>query len=156
MQAPSMLAHFREMAAYNRWANTRIYAAAGSLSEDMLHRGQGLYFGSLFGTLAHILQTDRAWTFLLQGGRLPDMTLPPAPTDFAALNSARTAQDALLISWMHDIDDHWLAQPSPLRPASPAGKRRSITAHTPRRWRICSITKPIIADRLIARCHCCT
>lgn len=106
-----MIGHFRDMARYNLWANARIYAAAGALTDDMLHRDVGVYFGSLFGTLAHILQTDRAWTFLLQGGQLPDMALPPAPADFAALRTARTAQDDMFLSWMADIDDPWLAEP---------------------------------------------
>lgn len=103
--------HFRAMAAYNRWANMRLYDAAAGLPDEALHRDVGVYFKSLFGTLAHLLQTDRAWTFLLQGGALQDMALPAAPADFAALREARDAQDAMLLSWTEGIDPLWLGRP---------------------------------------------
>jgi uncharacterized damage-inducible protein DinB len=107
----SFKAHFQEMAAYNRWANARLYADAATLTDEALHRDVGVYFQSLFATLTHLLQTDRAWTFLLQGGTLGDMALPGPPADLPVLLTARQAQDAEFVAWMDRIDTAWLAQP---------------------------------------------
>ena len=53
--------HLRAMAAYNRWANRRLYAAAAALPDDAYRRPAGAYFGGLHGTLNHLLATDRNW-----------------------------------------------------------------------------------------------
>ena len=53
--------HFEMFAAYNRWANGVVYAAARELSEEELNRSQGAFFGSLIGTLNHLLCADRIW-----------------------------------------------------------------------------------------------
>ncbi|TIP22086.1 MAG: damage-inducible protein DinB, partial [Mesorhizobium sp.] len=56
-----MKQHFMMFAAYNQWANTRIYDAAADLSEEELGRDVGAFFGSMLGTLNHLLVTDRVW-----------------------------------------------------------------------------------------------
>ena len=106
-----MLAHFAAMADYNRWANTRLYADVGNLPEENRHRDVGIYFKSLFKTLSHILNTDRAWTHILQGGTLETMRLPAVPLDFEGLRFARLEQDQVFIGWLSSIDEAWLDQP---------------------------------------------
>ena len=65
--------HFKLLAAYNRWANARLYAAALDLSELSYRLHTGVYFGSLHGTLNHLLLTDRLWLKRLTGeGDLPN------------------------------------------------------------------------------------
>jgi uncharacterized damage-inducible protein DinB len=59
--------HFRRLAAYNAWANERLYAAASGLPGDRLHARNGAYFDSVFGTLTHILIADRIWMHRLTG-----------------------------------------------------------------------------------------
>jgi uncharacterized damage-inducible protein DinB len=56
--------HFKQLAAYNRWANARLYAAALDLSELSYRLHTGVYFGSLHGTLNHLLLTFQ--TILMQ------------------------------------------------------------------------------------------
>ena len=56
-----MKQHFMMFAAYNRWANARIYDAAAALPEEAFKRDVGAFFGSLMGTLNHILVADRIW-----------------------------------------------------------------------------------------------
>lgn len=51
--------HFRMMALYNQWANGRLYAAAGRIAPEALAEDRGAFFGSLLGTLNHLLVTDR-------------------------------------------------------------------------------------------------
>jgi uncharacterized damage-inducible protein DinB len=43
------------MAQYNRWMNLRLYEAAARLSSEELFAQRGAFFGSLFGTLNHIV-----------------------------------------------------------------------------------------------------
>ena len=65
--ADMMTGHFRQLAAYNRWANARLYAAALALPEEAYRRPTGVFFGSLHGTLNHLLLTDRVWLKRLTG-----------------------------------------------------------------------------------------
>jgi uncharacterized damage-inducible protein DinB len=46
---------------YNQWANARLYRMAGLLPDDAYRRKVGVYFGSLHGTLNHLLTADRIW-----------------------------------------------------------------------------------------------
>ena len=47
--------NFRQLAAYNGWANLRLYGAALELPEEAYRRPTGVFFGSLHGTLNHLL-----------------------------------------------------------------------------------------------------
>ena len=58
---PDLATHLRTMAAYNRWANRRLYAAAAALPDEDYRRPAGAFFNSLHGTLNHLLVTDRNW-----------------------------------------------------------------------------------------------
>lgn len=62
-----MKTHFEQFAAYNRWANARVYEAAWALSEADYRRDVGAFFKSLHGTLNHLLLTDRQWLNRLTG-----------------------------------------------------------------------------------------
>lgn len=59
--------HFLRIAAYNAWANERLYGAAAVLPDARLTENNDAYFGSLYGTLAHILIADRIWMHRLSG-----------------------------------------------------------------------------------------
>ncbi len=58
---------FRQFAAYNHWANRRLYAAALAMPDEAYRRPTGVFFGSLHGTLNHLLLTDRIWLKRLTG-----------------------------------------------------------------------------------------
>src|ERR1700750_919046 len=65
--------NFRQLAAYNGWANLRLYGAALELPEEAYRRPTGVFFGSLHGTLNHLLVADRVWLKRLTGtGEHPD------------------------------------------------------------------------------------
>ena len=49
------------MAAYNRWMNRKVYDACAGLSQDALIEDRGAFFGSVLGTLNHLLFGDLAW-----------------------------------------------------------------------------------------------
>ena len=88
------LSHFATLAAYNRWANTRLYDACAGLSDAARKLDRRGFFGSIHNTLNHILVGDRAWLDRVEeidsGAVALDTVLFD---DFAALRDARTAED---------------------------------------------------------------
>lgn len=53
--------HIRLMARYNSWMNERLYTAASTLPDEALSAERGAFFGSILGTLNHLLVADRIW-----------------------------------------------------------------------------------------------
>lgn len=106
-----MKGHFIAMAAYSAWANRRLSSDASRLPEGLVHKDVGLYFKSLFGTLTHLLQSDLAWTFLLQGGSLGLMSLPAPPEHLEDYLVARENQDIAFEHWMETLDEAWFRRP---------------------------------------------
>jgi len=96
-------------AAYNQWANARIYDAAAALTDEEFNRDTGAFFGSMMGTLNHILAADRIWMKRFTGeGHAPSSldailykALPP-------LHSAREAEDRRIIDWVGGMSENAL------------------------------------------------
>jgi uncharacterized damage-inducible protein DinB len=90
--------NFRQLADYNHWANLRLYGAALEMSEDTYRLPIGVFFGSLHGTLNHLLLTDRIWLKRLTGtGEHPDRLNAILYENRQELLRARMAEDARLI-----------------------------------------------------------
>ena len=62
-----MLAEPAEMARFNAWANARLHAAAATLPPEEVARDRGAFFGSILGTLNHILLVDILYRERLEG-----------------------------------------------------------------------------------------
>lgn len=92
--------HLRTLARYNRWANERLYAACRALADETYRADRGAFFGSIHGTLNHILVGDRAWLGRLEGVdrgiRSLDQILYD---DLPALAEARSEEDARIIAF---------------------------------------------------------
>ncbi len=89
--------HFRQLADYNHWANLRIYGAALEMPEEQYRRPTGVFFGSLHGTLNHLLLADRIWLKRLTGiGEHPHRLDAILYDDRKELLRARIAEDARL------------------------------------------------------------
>lgn len=89
--------NFRQLADYNHWANRRIYGAALEMPEEQYRRAIGVFFGSLHGTLNHLLLTDRIWLKRLTGtGEHPGRLDTILYDDRKELLGARLAEDARL------------------------------------------------------------
>lgn len=54
-------AHFGLMASYNEWMNARLYEAAAGLPGDALAQERSAFFGSIIGTLNHLVVGDTIW-----------------------------------------------------------------------------------------------
>ncbi|HEX9468750.1 MAG TPA: DinB family protein [Bradyrhizobium sp.] len=92
------IANFRQLADYNHWANLRLYGAALEMPEELYRRPTGVFFGSLHGTLNHLLLTDRIWLKRLTGkGEHPDRLNAILHEDRRELLRARMAEDTRLI-----------------------------------------------------------
>ncbi|GGK27203.1 DinB family protein [Salinarimonas ramus] len=106
------LDRYRDLAAYNAWANTRLYDAAAALPDDAYRSEQGAFFGSIHRTLNHVLVGDTIWMGRFTG----DGTPPPALDavlydDLVALRAAREAMDARIVGFVAGLDDAALARP---------------------------------------------
>jgi uncharacterized damage-inducible protein DinB len=120
--------HFRMLALYNRWANERLYAAAAQLTPEALAADRGAFFGSLLGTLNHLLVTDRLWMSRLEGASPRGTRLNQVlHEDFGELSAARRAQDEKIIAFVHDLDEERLA--APLDYATTSGAAHSQPLH---------------------------
>lgn len=53
--------NFELMADYNQWMNKNLYKVCDGLSSNQLGKDRGAYFGSILGTLNHILVGDIIW-----------------------------------------------------------------------------------------------
>jgi uncharacterized damage-inducible protein DinB len=94
----SLRDHFRQLAAYNSWANARLYAAALALDEEAYRRSVGVFFASLHGTLNHLLLADRVWLKRLTGeGDHPNRLDAILYEDRRELAAARAAEDQRLV-----------------------------------------------------------
>lgn len=65
------LAQVQELFAYNAWANRRLFTALAALSAEDYTRDLKTSFGSLHGTLAHIVWGEELWLRRWQGAPAP-------------------------------------------------------------------------------------
>jgi uncharacterized damage-inducible protein DinB len=74
------------LAAYNRWQNENLFDAAQTLADVERRRDRGAFFGSIHGTLNHILWADEFWMGRLVGRPHPKTPIAsPEPTPPARL-----------------------------------------------------------------------
>jgi len=116
------------MARYNRWMNERLYASCAELTETKRTRDRGAFFGSIHGTLNHLLWGDRMWMGRFVG--VP-CTHPAFGADmfadFAELGRERQTTDQLILDWSANLRPAWLA--SALTYTSVVdGRRRTLPA----------------------------
>jgi uncharacterized damage-inducible protein DinB len=103
---------FQQLAAYNQWANSRLYAAALDLPDHTYRQRVGVFFGSLHGTLNHLLLTDRLWLKRLTGeGDHPNQLNAILHKNLVELTRARIAEDLRLISVIGQYDEAALGNP---------------------------------------------
>jgi uncharacterized damage-inducible protein DinB len=124
--------HFALMAAYNDWANTRLYRMAAQLSDEQYRRDVGAYFKNLHGTLNHLLVADRIWMWRLSGtGVAPTRLDAIVAEDLAELAEARRAEDERIASYVGNLTDTQLEGQLEYRTAKgpQQQKRREILAH---------------------------
>lgn len=111
-------------ASYNASMNTKLYAGAAGLPKEALTADRGAFFGSVIGTLNHIVAGDTIWLrrFMAHPSdfrALKVMADIAAPTglahiysnDLDALLIHRTRLDAIISALAAELLDSDLAQP---------------------------------------------
>jgi uncharacterized damage-inducible protein DinB len=109
--AMDLITQFRSMAQYNTCMNRRIYDICGALSDEERKRDLHAFFGSIHGTLNHLLLTDRVQMGRFVGAdRMQSFDECGRPieilsldqelyADFATLRHEREKTDAMIEAW---------------------------------------------------------
>jgi uncharacterized damage-inducible protein DinB len=109
--------HFSMFAAYNAWANERLYEAARSVSPELYHTDQGAFFGSLSGTLNHLVVTDRIWMRRFTGsGPLHTALNETVADELDTLTPLRQAEDTRIIAFVDGLTEADIAGKFTYRP----------------------------------------
>jgi uncharacterized damage-inducible protein DinB len=106
-----MLPYFQRMARYNQWANARLYNACTDLSDAERKQPRKAFFGSIHGTLNHIMVGDRIWLSRIVPWDAP-VVIPlnsELYADFAELRREREKQDAYIIDYVNGLSEARIA-----------------------------------------------
>lgn len=110
--------HICLMATYNEWMNAKIYEASRSLPHEELSVDRKAFFGSILGTLNHLVAGDTIW--LKRFARHPANHLAlepirqlPAPesldqllfSNIRELSAHRVSLDQIIVAWARSITD---------------------------------------------------
>lgn len=110
-----LIDHYKTMARYNAWMNGKIYKCVESLSDAERRENRGAFFGSIHGTLSHILLADLIWLQRFAAAEwgaptLEGLSFAPAMditgldmepyADFDELRSERAMIDAAIQEWV--------------------------------------------------------
>lgn len=100
------------MARYNQWMNERLYEVCQGISEQQRKENLGAFFGSIHGTLNHILYGDLAFLSRFTGDppEVPEMGVD-LYTDFTELRNKRSEVDRRIFDWSISLTSAWLETP---------------------------------------------
>jgi uncharacterized damage-inducible protein DinB len=104
------------MAAYNRWMNDKLYAVCAGMPDDERKLDRGSFFGSIHGTLNHLLLADRIWLGRFTGKQFHvDGLDQELYADFDELRAERSKTDDDLDCWVASLTDEALRAPFEFR-----------------------------------------
>lgn len=108
---------------YNRWINERIFAGAAKLSDTDLKLDRGAFFGSILGTLNHLMVGDIVWLKRFAASpenfaSLKRVLILETPNSLAAelydsletLREAREELDRDIIAFCDEVSEGQLAE----------------------------------------------
>ena len=105
-------AYVRTMAAYNAEMNRRLYDAAARISDPERRKERGAFWGSLHGTLSHLLWGDQMWMSRFDNWPKAAVIQKDSATmvgEFDALRRLRADADDRISAWAGRMTDEWLA-----------------------------------------------
>ena len=106
-------AYVHTMAAYNAEMNRRLYAAAERIPDPARRQPRGAFWGSLHGTLCHLLWGDQAWMSRFDNWPKPAVIQKESARlveNFDELRRRRVDADARISAWAGRVTDDWLAE----------------------------------------------
>jgi uncharacterized damage-inducible protein DinB len=103
--------YVRIMARYNAWQNQSLYEAAAGLGEGEREANRGAFFGSIRGTLSHLMWADLVWMSRFDGGDRPEGGIAGSAElfDWETLRSERPKLDARIAGWSWMVSEDELA-----------------------------------------------
>ncbi|NWF36605.1 DinB family protein [Mariprofundus sp. KV] len=131
-----MIEYLQNMARYNQWMNRKLFAKVAELPADAIEEDRDAFFGSILGTLNHILIADLFWLhrFATSANCREALAHPltefPTPAslreilfnDFSELTDNRRALDGLILDFSETWADKLLAEP--IRYRNMAGEKQ--------------------------------
>jgi len=105
-------AYARTMARYNRWQNAQVLAACDTLAPEALSEDRGAFFGSILGTLSHLMWGDAIWMSRFDDWDKPHVALKDSASfipDWATLRRLRPEDDGRIIAWADALPEDGLA-----------------------------------------------
>jgi uncharacterized damage-inducible protein DinB len=106
------------MARYNQWMNLRLYSAAMTLPDADISAERQAFFGSILGTLNHLLAGDRVWLKRFAQHPAEHSALAPLDdvatpgdlrtllcSDIRELWQQRQWQDQLILDWAASLSE---------------------------------------------------
>jgi uncharacterized damage-inducible protein DinB len=113
----------RAFARYNVEFNNRLFDQIAGLGDDDRKKDMGAFFGSIHGTLNHILLADRVWLARFASAFPSLSSLHGAAlvhefsslrqelcADFAELRAQRASTDRVIVEWAEELTDELLAR----------------------------------------------
>ena len=114
----SLKNHLELLSIYNQWMNSKNYESASLLSATDLAKDRAAFFGSILGTLNHIVVADTIWlkrfaTHPSCMSSLQEVANLPNPTslrqilfdDIGSLSEHRAWLDRQIISWIAELSE---------------------------------------------------
>ena len=103
--------YFRVMADYNMWMNERLFELCRSIDDAERKSDKAAFFGSIHGTLNHILYGDLAFMSRFTGDPavIPELGVE-LHDDFDELWQARSSLDNRICGWSSKLTAEWLEQ----------------------------------------------
>lgn len=114
----SPIEQYRALARYNRWLNRTLYAQTALLDDGARKLDRGAFFGSVHGTLNHLLLTDRTWMLRFTGDEQRYVSRDAAGEviavsslrqvlydDFDQLTRERERTDEDILAWSYELDE---------------------------------------------------
>ena len=95
-------AYIIEMAAYNVWQNNGLCRVVQAMDEADVRADRGAFFGSIFGTLNHLLWGDLLWMSRFDGGTAQSPVIADSAAFAATVGDwvdQRIRTDARIVTW---------------------------------------------------------
>jgi len=106
------LGYYRTMAEYNAWMNRKLYRVCAGIPDELRKKDLGAFFGSIHGTLNHLLHADLIWMGRFTGQPLTTSALGQALySEFGELRREREATDRRILDWTRQLSPERLAEP---------------------------------------------
>lgn len=96
------------MSRYNAWQNRQVFDLLEELDPNELTRNRKAFFGSILGTLNHLLWGDHMWMSRFDGGSAPDGGIPDSTSLHATLgawDAERFRMDGRIRLWAASLDN---------------------------------------------------